>query len=135
LTDDGHKLVISRLGERLRVAGTCELNGYTRELNPTRCAAITRRTRELFPDACDYDDPTYWAGLRPLTPSNIPYIGKTRYRNLYLNTGHGTLGWTMGAGSGKAIAEIVSGRQPELDFAFTGMPQRKTASMGTVQTA
>ena len=135
LTDDGHKLVISRLGERLRVAGTCELNGYTRELNPTRCAAITRRTRELFPDACDYEEPVYWAGLRPLTPSNIPYIGKTRYRNLYLNTGHGTLGWTMGAGSGKAIAEIVSGRQPELDFAFTGMPQRKTASMGTVQTA
>ncbi len=135
LTDDGHKLVISRLGERLRVAGTCELNGYTRELNPTRCAAITRRTRELFPDACDYEEPVYWAGLRPLTPSNIPYIGKTRYRNLYLNTGHGTLGWTMGAGSGKAIAEIVSGRQPEVDFIFTGMPQRKTSALGAVKTA
>ncbi|HEX7645059.1 MAG TPA: D-amino acid dehydrogenase [Burkholderiaceae bacterium] len=135
LTDDGYKLVISRLGDRLRVAGTCELNGYTRELNPTRCAAITRRTRELFPDACDYGDPVYWTGLRPLTPSNIPYIGKTRYRNLYLNTGHGTLGWTMGAGSGKAIAEIVSGRQPEVDFEFTGIPQRKTSSFGAVQTA
>lgn len=135
LTDDGHKLVLSRLGDRLRVAGTCELNGYTRELNPTRCAAITRRTRELFPDACDYENPVYWAGLRPLTPSNIPYIGKTRYRNLYLNTGHGTLGWTMGAGSGKAIAEIVSGRQPEVDFLFTGMPQRKTSAVGTMQTA
>ena len=135
LTNDGHKLVISRLGERLRVAGTCELNGYTRELNPTRCAAITRRTRELFPDACDYEEPVYWAGLRPLTPSNIPYIGKTRYRNLYLNTGHGTLGWTMGAGSGKAIAEIVSGRQPEVDFIFTGMPQRKTSALGAVKTA
>ncbi|MBI3283598.1 MAG: D-amino acid dehydrogenase [Burkholderiales bacterium] len=121
LTDDGHKLVVSRLGDRLRVAGTCEINGYTRELNTARCAAITRRTRELFPHACDYGNPVYWTGLRPLTPSNVPYIGKTKYSNLYLNTGHGTLGWTMGAGSGKAIAEIVSGRRPTLDFAFTGM--------------
>ena len=98
LTDDGYKLVVSRLGDRLRVAGTCELNGYTRELNTTRCEAITRRTRELFPNACDYENPTYWTGLRPLTPSNIPYIGKTRFSNLFLNSGHGTLGWTMGCG-------------------------------------
>lgn len=128
LTDDGYKLVISRLGNRLRVAGTCELNGYTRELNPLRCEAITRRTRELFPDACNYDDPVYWTGLRPLTPSNVPYIGKTRYANLFLNTGHGTLGWTMGCGSGKAIAEIVSGRMPEVDFAFTGLARRAPAA-------
>ena len=121
LTDDGYKLVVSRLGDRLRVAGTCELNGYTRELNTTRCEAITRRTRELFPEACDYEHPTYWTGLRPLTPSNVPYIGKTKFSNLYLNTGHGTLGWTMGAGSGRAIADIVSGLQPDVDFAFTGM--------------
>ncbi|RJG04077.1 D-amino acid dehydrogenase [Noviherbaspirillum sedimenti] len=125
LTDDGHKLVISRLGNRLRVAGTCELNGYTRELNTTRCEAITRRTRELFPTACDYANPSYWSGLRPLTPSNVPYIGKTRFANLFLNTGHGTLGWTMGCGSGRAIAEIVSGRIPEVDFGFTGMPRRR----------
>jgi len=125
LTDDGYKLVVSRLGDRLRVAGTCELNGYTRDLNTTRCDAITRRTRELFPDACDYDNPVYWTGLRPLTPSNVPYIGKTKFSNLYLNTGHGTLGWTMGCGSGRALAEIVSGRQPEVDFKFTGMPHRR----------
>ena len=124
LTDDGYKLVVSRLGDRLRVAGTCELNGYTRELNTTRCEAITRRTRELFPDGCDYDNPVYWTGLRPLTPSNVPYIGKTRISNLFLNTGHGTLGWTMGCGSGRAIAEIVSGRRPEVDFAFTGVPRQ-----------
>jgi D-amino-acid dehydrogenase len=117
LTDDGHKLVLSRLGSRLRVAGTCELNGYSRELNPVRCEAITRRVRALFPGACDYDDPTYWAGLRPLTPSNVPYIGATRYRNLFLNTGHGTLGWTMACGSGRAIAEIVSGRPPWSEMA------------------
>lgn len=123
LTDDEHKLVISRLGNRLRVAGTCEINGYSRELNPARCEAITRRTRELFPEACDYDHPVYWSGLRPLTPSNVPYIGATRIPNLFLNTGHGTLGWTMGCGSGRAIADIMSGRRPELDFAFTGMQQ------------
>lgn len=123
LTDDGYKLVVSRLGDRLRVAGTCELNGYTRELNSTRCEAITRRTRELFPGACDYENPVYWTGLRPLTPSNIPYIGKSKIGNLFLNAGHGTLGWTMGCGSGRAIADIVSGRQPDVDFAFTGMPQ------------
>jgi D-amino-acid dehydrogenase len=133
LTDDGYKLVLSRLGDRLRVAGTCELNGYTRELNPTRCAAITRRTQELFPNACDYDNPDYWTGLRPLTPSNVPYIGKTKFSNLYLNTGHGTLGWTMGCGSGRAISDIVSGRQPEVDFQFTGMPRRRPAKSVAVQ--
>jgi D-amino-acid dehydrogenase len=121
LTDDGYKLVLSRLGDRLRVAGTCELDGYGRELNTTRCLALTRRTRELFPEACDYDNASYWTGLRPLTPTNVPYIGKTKISNLYLNTGHGTLGWTMGCGSGLAIADIISGRQPQVSFAFTGM--------------
>ncbi|HYD81248.1 MAG TPA: D-amino acid dehydrogenase [Paucimonas sp.] len=118
LTDDGHKLVISRLGDRLRVAGTCEFSGYTRELNPARCAMIARRTQELFPGACNYAEPQYWTGLRPLTPSNVPYVGKTRFSNLYLNTGHGTLGWTMGCGSGQAIADIIAGRRPEVDFPF-----------------
>lgn len=121
LTDDGHKLVMSRLGSRLRVAGTCELNGYSRALNSVRCNAITQRVRALFPDACDYDNATYWAGLRPMTPSNVPYIGKTRYANLYFNTGHGTLGWTMACGSGRALTDIVSGRRPEVEFAFAGM--------------
>jgi D-amino-acid dehydrogenase len=119
LTDDGFKLVTSRLGNRLRVAGTCELNGFSLDLNPIRCEALTRRTRELFPAACDYDKPTYWSGLRPLTPNNVPYIGKTKFNNLFLNTGHGILGWTMGCGSGRAIADIVSGRKPDFDFKFS----------------
>jgi D-amino-acid dehydrogenase len=130
LTDDEYKLVISRLGNRLRVAGTAELNGYTRELNDVRCEAITRRISEIFPDGCDYDNPVYWSGLRPLTPSNVPYIGKTKFSNLFLNTGHGTLGWTMGCGSGRAIADIISGRRPDVDFAFTGMVHRNESAAG-----
>jgi D-amino-acid dehydrogenase len=127
LTDDGHKLVISRLGDRLRVAGTAEINGYSRALNEVRCEAITRRTQELFPHACDYENPVYWSGLRPMTPSNVPYIGRSRYNNLFLNTGHGTLGWTMGCGSGRAIADLVAGRRPDLDFRFTGEVSGNTA--------
>lgn len=121
LIDDEFKLVFSRLGNRLRVAGTLELNGYSRALNPIRCEAITRRTRALFPEACNYDAPTYWAGLRPLTPSNLPYIGRSQLSNLYLNTGHGTLGWTMGCGSGRAIAEIIDGKRPDVDAQFLGI--------------
>jgi D-amino-acid dehydrogenase len=120
ITDDAKKIVFTRLGDRLRVAGTAELSGYGLELNPVRCAALTRRAHEWFGDAVDIEHPEYWAGLRPATPSNVPIIGRTRYPNLYLNTGHGTLGWTMGCGSGKAIADLVSGRRPDVDFAFLG---------------
>jgi D-amino-acid dehydrogenase len=119
LTDDEHKIVFSRIGNRLRVAGTCELSGFSRDLNMTRCRAITRRAKALFPLACDYDNPTYWTGLRPMTPSNVPYVGKTREHNLFLNTGHGTLGWTMGCGSGRAIADIITHGNSTLDFRFT----------------
>lgn len=119
LTDDEAKLVFSRLGNRLRVAGTAELSGYSTELNAVRCAAIVRRAAEFFPGAGHYDRAVFWAGLRPSTPSNVPLIGRTRYPNLYLNTGHGTLGWTQACGSGRALADILSGRQPEVDFPFT----------------
>jgi D-amino-acid dehydrogenase len=125
LTDDEHKLVFSRLGDRLRIAGTCELNGYDTSINEVRCRAIVRRTDELFPGAGDDERAEYWTGLRPATPSNVPYIGRTKFRNLYLNTGHGTLGWTHSCGSGRAIADIVSSRAPEVDFAFTGIEQRR----------
>lgn len=121
LIDAGHKLVFSRLGNRLRVGGTAEMNGYERPLNEARCEALIRRTSELFPEACDFSAPHFWTGLRPMTPSNIPYIGKSQISNLFLNTGHGTLGWTMGCGSGRSIADIVSGRLPEVDFEFFGM--------------
>ncbi|HKE38343.1 MAG TPA: D-amino acid dehydrogenase [Casimicrobiaceae bacterium] len=120
ITDDAKKIVFTRMGERLRVAGTAELSGYGLELNQVRCEALTRCARGWFGDAIDVSRPEYWAGLRPATPSNVPLIGVTRYPNLYLNTGHGTLGWTMAAGSGKAIADIVSGQKPEVNFAFLG---------------
>ena len=118
ITDDAKKIVFTRLGERLRVAGTAELSGYNLDLNPVRCEALTRRAGEWFGDAIASARAEYWTGLRPATPSNVPLIGKTRYPNLYINAGHGTLGWTMAAGSGKALAEIVSGRRPDVDFAF-----------------
>ena len=121
LTDDEYKLVFSRLGDRLRIAGTAELNGYDRDLNRVRCEAIVRRVEQLFPGAGDTSQAQFWTGLRPATPSNVPLIGKTRVSNLYLNTGHGTLGWTHACGSGKSIARIVSGQRPEVDFAFTGV--------------
>jgi len=118
LTDFAWKIVLTRLGQRLRVAGTAELTGWDTTLNPTRCEALTARTFELFPDAGDRNSVRYWTGLRPATPSNAPLIGRTRYRNLYLNTGHGTLGWTMACGSGRGLADVVAGRKPDVDFAF-----------------
>jgi D-amino-acid dehydrogenase len=121
LTDDGHKLVFSRLGDELRVAGTAELNGWDTAINHVRCDAIVKRTRELFPDALDYAGARFWAGLRPATPGNVPIIGRTRFSNLFLNTGHGTLGWTLSCGSGRAIADIVSGRTPEVALRPTGV--------------
>jgi D-amino-acid dehydrogenase len=119
LTDIAAKLVLTRLGSRLRIAGTAELSGYGTELNAVRCAALVKRTFELFPDAGERDSAQFWAGLRPATPSNVPLVGATRYTNLYLDTGHGTLGWTMACGSGRALADIIGGRTPDVNFAFT----------------
>ena len=124
LTDDGCKLVFSRLGDRLRIAGTAELTGYSTDLNLVRCEALVRRASELFPNSADFANPIYWTGLRPATPSNRPVIGRAKYANLFLNTGHGTLGWTEGCGSGKALADIVSGRVPEVDFKFLNIDGR-----------
>ena len=118
LTDLAYKIVFTRLGDRLRVAGTAELSGYGKELNLVRCEALVDRTFDLFPDAGERDSAQFWTGLRPATPSNVPLVGSTRYRNLFLDTGHGTLGWTMACGSGKALSDVIAGRQPGVDFAF-----------------
>jgi D-amino-acid dehydrogenase len=118
LTDEGHKIVVSRLGNRLRAAGTAELTGYDRSINAVRCNAILRRIGELFPGLGAVTMVDRWAGLRPATPDNVPIIGRTRIRNLFVNTGHGTLGWTLACGSGRALADLVGGRAPEVEFRF-----------------
>lgn len=128
LTDEAMKIVFSRVGDRMRIAGTAELAGYSTELNMVRCEALIRRARELFPDAADYDHPQYWTGLRPSTPSNRPLIGRANYSNLFLNTGHGTLGWTEGPGSGRALADLVSGKVPEVEYRFLNVDGRKPSA-------
>jgi D-amino-acid dehydrogenase len=125
LTDDSRKLVFSRLGDRLRVAGTAEFNGYDLALNPPRCQALLARTRELFPELRFFGDPQFWCGLRPATPSNVPLIGQGKFPGLWLNTGHGTLGWTLACGSAAALTTLIAGQPPDLDFPFLGI-QRKT---------
>ena len=109
-------MVYSRLGDRLRVAGTAEFSGYDTRLNAARIDALVRRTRQMFPrlefSAADIEP---WSGLRPATPSNVPLIGPTALQNLYLNTGHGTLGWTLAVGSGRLLADQMAGRVPEID--------------------
>ena len=118
LTDDEHRLVFSRLGERLRIAGMAELGRVDTRVDPARSRLLLARTEALFPGAGDPSRAEFWCGLRPSTPSNLPCIGRTRYPELYLNTGHGTLGWTLACGSGRALADIVCGHPPEVDFAF-----------------
>jgi D-amino-acid dehydrogenase len=118
LTDEAHKIVLSRLGNRLRAAGTAELAGYDAAINHVRCDALLARVRHLFPALEKIEPSDRWTGLRPATPDNVPVIGRTRLPNLFLNTGHGTLGWTLACGSGRVIADLVSGRKPEVDFRF-----------------
>jgi D-amino-acid dehydrogenase len=124
LTDHSRKLVFSRLGDRLRVAGTAELTGYDTEINEQRCQAIIKRSFEWFPKAGRAEQAQFWTGLRPATPDNVPLVGRTRYPNLFLNTGHGTLGWTLACGSGQALSDIVNGLTPEPEFPFLGNPGR-----------
>lgn len=118
ITDESHRIVCSRLGDRLRIAGTAELTGFDPSVNPARCEAILRRARRLFPQIEIDGPPEYWAGLRPATPGNVPVIGRGRFDNLFFNTGHGTLGWTLACGSGQTIADIVDGKPPGVEFPF-----------------
>jgi D-amino-acid dehydrogenase len=115
LTDETYKVVITRLGDRLRAAGTAELTGYDRTLNPSRLRTIAHAVRTLFPEAGDMEAAEGWAGLRPMTPDNVPVLGPTRYANLFLNTGHGTLGWTLACGSGRLLADWLAGRPPSVN--------------------
>ncbi len=133
--DDEVKCAMSRLGDTLRVAGTIELGGYDRSLDTplarARCQMLANRIEQVLPGVCDTRSeaeggtPHYWTGLRPATPTNIPYIGRAPIRGLWVNAGHGTLGWTHGAGSGKALAELISGERPQMAFGFYGFERAR----------
>ena len=128
--DDSRKIAITRLGDQIRVAGTIEVGGYDLGLDSAvsqaRCQMLARRVEEIWPGMCDTrlphvgGHPQFWAGLRPATPTNIPFIGQTPVRGLWVNAGHGTLGWTHGAGSGKALAARMDGENPITGFPFFG---------------
>ena len=113
--DESYKVAITRLGDRIRVGGTAEISGYSNRLRSARRATLDHSLSDLFPRGGNLAEATFWSGLRPMTPDGPPVIGATRYANLHLNTGHGTLGWTMACGSARVLADLLSGRTPEID--------------------
>jgi len=113
--DESYKVAITRLGDRIRIGGTAEISGYSDKLYAARRATLDHSLSDLFPRGGDLKKATFWSGLRPMTPDGPPIIGATRYGNLHLNTGHGTLGWTMACGSGRVLADLLSGRKPDID--------------------
>jgi D-amino-acid dehydrogenase len=115
IMDETHKVAVTRLGDRIRVGGTAELAGYSLNLREPRRATLNHVVSDLFPRGGDVSKATFWCGLRPMTPDGTPIIGPTPVQNLLLATGHGTLGWTMACGTGRVIADLVSGRQPDID--------------------
>lgn len=122
LLDEGYKIAITRLGERIRVGGMAEIAGFDKTLNPQRKATLLMVLNDLFPDAStERHDVDFWTGLRPKTPDSVPIIGQGPATNLYLNTGHGTLGWTMSVGSAQLIADIISGKQPAIRYDDLGL--------------
>lgn len=119
--DETYKIAITRLGNRIRVGGTAELSGFTTDLPQGRRETLETSVRDLFPTGGDLATATFWSGLRPMTPDGTPIIGPTRFGNLYLNTGHGTLGWTMSCGSGRVLADMISGQKPEIETSDLSM--------------
>jgi D-amino-acid dehydrogenase len=114
--DETFKVAVTRLGERIRVGGTAELAGYNLKLREARRQTLNHVVGDLFPHAGDVAKASFWTGLRPMTPDGPPLVGKSLIGNLYLNTGHGTLGWTMAAGSGRLLADIISGKTPDIAY-------------------
>ena len=112
--DETYKIAVTRFDDRIRVGGMAEVVGYSRDLNPARRATLEMVVNDLFPGAGDTASASFWTGLRPMTPDGTPIVGKTSLPNLFLNTGHGTLGWTMSCGSGQLLADLMSGRRPAI---------------------
>ena len=116
IMDETHKVAVTRLGDRIRVGGMAQLSGYDMALDEARRKTLEFVLTDLFPDGGDLSRTTFWTGLRPMTPDGTPVMGGTKLSNLTLATGHGTLGWTMATGTGRAIADLLSGKKPEIDF-------------------
>ncbi|KAA8383748.1 D-amino acid dehydrogenase [Acetobacter sp. DmW_136] len=121
IMDETFKIGITRLGERIRVGGTAELAGFSTKLRAPRRETLAHSVTDLFPGGGDIPAARFWTGLRPMTPDGTPIIGRTRYENLFLNTGHGTLGWTMACGSGRVLADIMSNRMPDIPYEDLGI--------------
>ncbi len=121
IMDETHKVAVTRLGDRIRVGGTAELAGYSLNLREPRRATLEHVVTDLFPTGGDVAKASFWCGLRPMTPDGTPIIGATTIDRLFLATGHGTLGWTMACGTGRVIADLVSGTQPEIDVSGLSM--------------
>lgn len=121
IMDETHKVAVTRLGERIRVGGTAELAGYSLNLREARRATLNHVVTDMFPRGGDVSKASFWCGLRPMTPDGTPIVGPTPVQNLLLATGHGTLGWTMAAGTGRVIADLVSGRAPDIDIGGLAM--------------
>ena len=117
IMDDTYKIAITRLGDRIRVGGMAEIAGFNTDLSPQRKATLQFSVEDLFGGAADQSRATFWSGLRPMTPDGTPVIGRAKFDNFYLNTGHGTLGWTMACGSGRVLADMIGGTRPEIDVA------------------
>jgi D-amino-acid dehydrogenase len=115
ILDESYKIAVTRFDDRIRVGGMAEVMGHDLSLNPRRRATLEMVVNDLYPHGGDLSRATFWTGLRPATPDGTPVVGATPYRNLYLNTGHGTLGWTMAAGSGRYLTDLIDGRQPQID--------------------
>ena len=114
--DETHKVAVTRLGDRIRVGGMAQLSGYDLALTDARRKTLEFVLTDLFPDGGDLAKTSFWTGLRPMTPDGTPIVGPTRLPNLFLATGHGTLGWTMAAGTGRVMADVISGRKPDIDM-------------------
>ncbi len=116
IMDESYKVAVTRLGDRIRVGGTAQLSGYDLHLDESRRDTLNFVVSDLFPKGGDLSRAEFWTGLRPMTPDGTPIIGDTPYDNLLLSTGHGTLGWTMAAGTGRVMADLISGKSPEIDM-------------------
>jgi len=133
ILDESYKIAVTRFENRIRVGGMAEIAGYSKYLNPARRETLEMVVNDLFPGAGDTRQASFWTGLRPMTPDSTPVVGPTPLRNLFINTGHGTLGWTMACGAAAVIADLVSGKQPAIRaddlavFRYAGVPARRPA--------